>query len=41
MPVIDGLIAVTGLVHDCTVVTRNTSDMRLCQAQLFNPWEND
>ncbi len=27
MPSIDGLIAVSALVHRCTVVTRNTSDM--------------
>ncbi|WP_252178488.1 type II toxin-antitoxin system VapC family toxin [Endozoicomonas sp. 4G] len=40
MPVIDGLIAVTGLVNDCTVVTRNTGDMRMSQVQLYNPWED-
>lgn len=39
MPMINGLIAVTGLVHDCTVVTRNTNDMRMSQVQLYNPWE--
>ena len=39
MPAIDGLIAVTGLVHDCVVVTRNTDDMHQSQAKLFNPWE--
>jgi predicted nucleic acid-binding protein len=38
MPAIDGLIAVTGLVNDCIVVTRNISDMRFSQAQLFNPF---
>ena len=39
MPTIDGLIAVTGLVHDCVVVTRNTDDMQLSHARLLNPWE--
>jgi predicted nucleic acid-binding protein len=29
MPAIDGLIAVSGLVHNCIVVTRNVSDMDL------------
>jgi len=39
MPTIDGLIAVSGLVHLCTVVTRNTSDMEQSSVELFNPWE--
>ncbi|MBO9493585.1 type II toxin-antitoxin system VapC family toxin [Thalassotalea sp. G20_0] len=39
IPAIDGLIAVTGLVHNCTVVTRNIDDMRQSQAELFNPWD--
>lgn len=39
MPAIDGLIAVTGLVHGCTVVTRNIDDMQQSKAELFNPWE--
>ncbi|PJE80517.1 Toxin FitB [invertebrate metagenome] len=39
IPAIDGLIAVTGLVHNCTVVTRNISDMQLSQAELFNLWD--
>jgi predicted nucleic acid-binding protein len=38
MPVIDGLIAVSGLVHDCIVVTRNIADMKQSSAELFNPW---
>jgi len=38
MPAIDGLIAVSGLVHNCIVVTRNISDMELSTAALFNPW---
>ena len=39
MPAIDGLIAVSGLVHNCTVVTRNTSDMEQSTVELFNPWK--
>ena len=39
MPTIDGLIAVSGLVHGCTVVTRNISDMRQSGVELLNPWE--
>lgn len=39
MPAIDGLIAVTGLVHGCIVVTRNINDMRQSKAELFNPWD--
>ena len=38
MPSIDGLIAISGLVHNCVVVTRNTSDMAQSNAELFNPW---
>ncbi|HFE37472.1 MAG TPA: type II toxin-antitoxin system VapC family toxin [Gammaproteobacteria bacterium] len=36
---IDGLIAVTGLVNNCVVVTRNISDMQQSSAELHNPWE--
>ena len=38
MPAIDGLIAVSGLVNNCIVVTRNTSDMEQSTVELFNPW---
>jgi len=38
MPAIDGLIAVSGLVNNCIVVTRNTSDMEQSSVELFNPW---
>ena len=38
MPAIDGLIAVSGLVRNCVVVTRNTSDMEQSSAELLNPW---
>lgn len=39
MPTIDGLIAVSGLVHNCVVVTRNVSDMQQSGVELLNPWE--
>ncbi len=38
MPTIDGLIAVSGLVHNCIVVTRNLSDMEQSSVELLNPW---
>ncbi len=38
MPSIDGLIAVSALVHNCIVVTRNISDMEQNSAELLNPW---
>jgi toxin FitB len=38
LPVIDSLIAATGLQHDLTVVTRNTADLERCGARCFNPW---
>ncbi len=38
LPVIDGLIAATALVHGLTVVTRNISDMQASGVLLFNPW---
>ncbi len=38
MPAIDGLIAVSGLVHNCIVVTRNVSDMEQSTVELLNPW---
>ena len=41
MPSIDGLIAVSALVHHCTVVTRNTSDMENSTVALFNPWNKE
>jgi toxin FitB len=39
MPVIDSLIAATGLVYGLTVVTRNTTDMQQSGVGLFNPWK--
>ncbi|MCL2875166.1 MAG: type II toxin-antitoxin system VapC family toxin [Betaproteobacteria bacterium] len=39
LPVIDGLLAATALVHDLTLVTRNTKDFAGLGVQLVNPWE--
>ena len=39
MPVIDSLIAAIGLIHDLTIVTRDTSGMEKSGAKLFNPWK--
>lgn len=39
MPAIDGLIAVSALVYQCVVVTRNTGDMRQSGVQLLDPWK--
>ena len=39
LPVVDGLIAATALVHDLTVVTRNTDDFQRSGAKLINPFE--
>ncbi|MBM4206456.1 MAG: type II toxin-antitoxin system VapC family toxin [Gammaproteobacteria bacterium] len=38
MSAIDGLIAVSGLVHNCIVVTRNVDDMAQSSVELLNPW---
>jgi hypothetical protein len=35
----DAYIAATALVHDMTVVTRNTRDFATTGVRLFNPWE--
>jgi len=40
LPVIDGLIAATALVHDLKLVTRNTKDFINTSVQLINPWES-
>lgn len=37
-PVIDTLLAATAIVHDLTLVTRNTPDMRGIKVPLLNPW---
>jgi predicted nucleic acid-binding protein len=38
LPVIDGLIAATALVHGLTLVTRNTKDFARTGAHLLDPW---
>jgi len=40
LPVIDGLIAATALVHDLTLVTRNTRDFARTGARLLDPWRD-
>lgn len=39
MPLIDGLIAATGISNDLIVVTRNVKDMEQSGVTIFNPWE--
>jgi len=38
MPVLDGLIAATALVHGMTVVTRNVGDMQSSGVLIYSPW---
>jgi toxin FitB len=40
LPVVDGLLAATALVHDWTLVTRNTADVERTGVRLLNPFEN-
>lgn len=39
LPVVDGLMAATALVHDWTLVTRNTADVERTGARLLNPFD--
>ena len=39
LPVADGLMAATALVHDLTLVTRNTRDFERSGARLLNPFQ--
>lgn len=39
MPVIDGLIAATAVLHDLTIVTRNGDDMAQSGAAVLDPWK--
>ena len=41
MSTVDGLIAISGLIHNCIIVTRNISDMEESSAELFNPWSKN
>jgi toxin FitB len=38
-PELDAFIAATALVHNLTVVTRNTADFAPLGVKLLNPWE--
>jgi toxin FitB len=38
IPVADGLLAATALIHGLTVVTRNEKDFRKLDVKLVNPW---
>jgi predicted nucleic acid-binding protein len=38
VPAIDGLLAATALVHDLTLVTRNTRDVVRSGVRLLNPF---
>lgn len=40
LPVVDALIAATGIAHGMTVVTRNVGDMERCPVKVCNPWDN-
>ncbi|WP_263355649.1 type II toxin-antitoxin system VapC family toxin [Acidicapsa ligni] len=37
-PVVDTLLAATAIVHQLTLVTRNTQDVQDIQVDLLNPW---
>ncbi|TYT76064.1 type II toxin-antitoxin system VapC family toxin [Desulfobotulus mexicanus] len=39
LPVMDSLIAATGISHDLVVVTRNIKDMENSGVELLNPWD--
>lgn len=40
LPLADGLMAATALVHDWTLVTRNTADVERTGVRLLNPFDN-
>lgn len=40
LPVIDGLLAATALVHELVLVTRNSNDFTPTGAAVLNPWED-
>lgn len=39
LPTVDALLAATALVHNLTLVTRNTGDFPFSKIKLHNPWE--
>jgi predicted nucleic acid-binding protein len=40
LPVIDGLLAATAMVHNLTVATRNVEDFERTGVAVFNPFED-
>jgi toxin FitB len=40
LPVIDGLMAATAIVHDLTLVTRNIADVSATAARVVNPFQD-
>jgi len=38
LPIIDGFLAATALVHDLTLVTRNVRDVERSGVKLLNPF---
>lgn len=40
LPIVDGLIAATALVHNLIVVTRNTADFERTGASVLNPFSS-
>lgn len=38
LPVIDSLIAATGIINELTLVTRNEDDFHNLDTSLYNPW---
>ena len=41
VPVVDGILAATAMVHDLTLVTRNVSDVSGLGVQVLNPFDGD
>lgn len=39
LPVVDGLLAATAVVHGLTLVTRDTAKLEPTRIALLNPWE--
>lgn len=39
LPVVDGLLAATALVHNMTLVTRDTRDIADTGVRTINPWD--
>jgi predicted nucleic acid-binding protein len=37
---VDGLLAATAKLHDCTLVTRNVKDIMRCNISYYNPFDN-